>query len=126
MKLLLDENLSSLHAELLRSLGHDAVSIVELGLSGAEDPVVREAAIKDGRTLITLDGDFANVLRFPPADTPGVIRLRIHPPIEAAVAAALRTVIITLTHQQGVGYDRDRAEVLPDEYYPNKSHSLEL
>ena len=63
MKFLLDENLSPLHAQTLRSLGHDAVSVVELGLSGSADPVVRLAAIESGRILITLDGDFANMLR---------------------------------------------------------------
>jgi predicted nuclease of predicted toxin-antitoxin system len=90
MKLLLDENLSPLHVRLLREMGHDATSVVELGLSGAEDSVVRHTAIQAERILITLDGDFANVLRYPPAATPGVIRIRVHPPTEEAIVAALR------------------------------------
>ena len=73
MKLPLDENLSPLHARTLRVLGHDAVSVVECGLSGADDPVVRAYAIEGGRILVTLDADFANVLRYSPADSPGVI-----------------------------------------------------
>jgi predicted nuclease of predicted toxin-antitoxin system len=93
VKFLLDENLSPLHAGILRSLGHDAVSVVELGLSGADDSVVRSKAIESGRILITLDGDFANVLRFPPANTPGVIRFRLHPPTEEAIDTALRFAI---------------------------------
>ena len=60
MKFLLDENLSPLHARTLRALGHDALSVVELGLSGADDSVVRHAAIQAGRILVTLDGDFPN------------------------------------------------------------------
>ena len=74
MKFLLDENLSPLHARTLRALGHDAVSVVELGLSGADDPVVRDVAIRQERILVTLDADFANVLMFPPSETPGVVR----------------------------------------------------
>lgn len=63
MKFLLDENLSPLHAKMLCALGHDAASVVELGLSGADDAVVRAAAIEGGRILLTLDGDFASLLR---------------------------------------------------------------
>jgi predicted nuclease of predicted toxin-antitoxin system len=37
VKFLLDENLSPLHGRTVRSLGYDAVSVVELGLSGADD-----------------------------------------------------------------------------------------
>jgi hypothetical protein len=46
--------------------------VVELGLSGADDSVVRDVAIRQESILVTLDADFANVLRFPPADTPGL------------------------------------------------------
>ena len=74
-----DENLSPLHARAIRELGHDAVSIAELGLSGADDSTVRSAAIKGGRIFVTLDADFANVFSLPlkfarrdtPQDTPG-------------------------------------------------------
>lgn len=96
MKFLLDENLSPLHARTLRAMGHDAVSVVELGLSGAGDSVVRVAAIEGGRVLITLDGDFANVLRYPPAATPGVLRFRLHPPTEEAIETALRWAVARL------------------------------
>ena len=90
MKFLLDENLSPLHAQALRVLGHDCVSVVEIGLGGAADSGVRDAAVESGRVLITLDGDFANMLRFPTTGTPGVIRLRIHPATEAAIDSVLR------------------------------------
>lgn len=96
MKFLLDENLSPLHARTLRALDHDAISVVEMGLSGAEDSEVRAKAIETGRILITLDGDFANVLRYPPAETPGVIRFRVHPATEEAIEAALRWAVARL------------------------------
>lgn len=93
MKLLLDENLSPLHALRLRESAHDVVSVADLGLCGADDAIVRQVAIRESRILVTLDGDFANVLRFPVEDTPGVIRLRVHPPTEDAVAAVLSSAI---------------------------------
>lgn len=96
MRLLLDENLSPLHASTLRDLGHDAVSVPECGLSGTDDSAVRDFAIEGGRILLTLDADFANVLRYPPSNTPGVIRLKVHPATEGAIDTLLRSTIIRL------------------------------
>jgi predicted nuclease of predicted toxin-antitoxin system len=79
VKFLFDENLSHVHAVTFRANGLDAVAIVEAGLSGASDGI-----------LITLDGDFANVLRFPPDSTPGVVRLRLRQPTENAITLALK------------------------------------
>ena len=93
MKFLLDENLSPLHARTVRELGHDAVPVVEIGLSRADDPGVRAAAIEQERVPVTLDADFANVLRYPPSGTPGVVRLRLHPATEEAIDAMLRSAI---------------------------------
>jgi predicted nuclease of predicted toxin-antitoxin system len=63
----------------------------------------RDVAIRQERILVTLDADFANVLRFPPADTPGVVRLRIHPAIEEAIDAALRLAIPRLAQMRLAG-----------------------
>ena len=84
-------------------MGHDAVSVSELGLSGADDPVVSAAANQSGRILVTLDGDFANLLRYPPAATPGIVRLRLHPPTEVAIDAALRFMISLLAQTSLAG-----------------------
>lgn len=96
MRLLLDENLSFKHAEALRALGHDAVAILEIGLSGSSDTVVRMTAIQSNRVLVTLDGDFGNILRFPPGETPGVVRLRLGPATEAAISRALLRMVMLL------------------------------
>jgi predicted nuclease of predicted toxin-antitoxin system len=74
VRLLLDENLSPNQAAILRAHGHDAVSVVDAGLSGQPDEKVREFAIAENRVLLILDADFANMLQFPTAGTPGVIR----------------------------------------------------
>ena len=98
MKLLLDENLSPLHGRALRELGHDVVSIVELGFSGADDQAVRQTANEQGRILTTLDRDFGNVVRYPPGETPGVILLRLHPATEADVNSLLRSAVTRLSN----------------------------
>jgi predicted nuclease of predicted toxin-antitoxin system len=97
VKFLLDENLSPRHAATIRSWGHDATSVVESGLGGKDDFAIRGAAVESGRILVTLDGDFANVLRFPPQGTPGVMRMRLHPPTEEAIENALQFAIARLT-----------------------------
>jgi len=90
---LFDENLSPRHASRLRVLGYDAAAISEVGFSGASDSTVRSFAISAGRVLVTMDADFGNVLRYPAAGTPGVVWLRLHPPTEAGIAAALDRVL---------------------------------
>lgn len=96
MKLFLDENISSLHAGELRADGYDALSVVEAGLGGASDERVLEFAVGTDRILVTLDADFANILRFPSANTPGLVRLRLHPPTENSIRAILRKTVLFL------------------------------
>jgi len=103
VKLLLDENLSPQHAAILRGQGYDAVAVIEIGLSGEPDEKIRAFAIENGRVLITLDADFANILRFPPAGTPGVIRLKIHPPTEDAIREQIQRTLQILKNISLVG-----------------------
>jgi hypothetical protein len=56
VKVLLDENLSSLHASGLRDEGHDALAVVEVGLSGSSDERVLHFAVESGGVLITCGG----------------------------------------------------------------------
>ena len=72
MKLFLDENLSPQHASELRAKGYDAIAVLEVGLSGATDEKVLRFAVENGRVLVTLDADFANVARFPPSKRSGL------------------------------------------------------
>jgi predicted nuclease of predicted toxin-antitoxin system len=89
VKLLLDENLSPAHALRLREAGHDAVAAIEVGLGGANDAEIRQFAMREERTLVTLDADFGQILQFPPLGTPGVIWLRPWPPVDSVIAALL-------------------------------------
>lgn len=96
MRLLLDENLSPRQAATLREQGYDAVAVLEIGLSGEPDEKIRQHAIAENRVLLTLDADFGNILRFPPAGTPGVIRLKVHPPTEAAIREQIQRALSLL------------------------------
>lgn len=62
MKLFLDENLSPQHAAELRTEGHDALAVPEVGLSGAADEKMLRFAVENGGVLVTLDSDFFAVV----------------------------------------------------------------
>jgi predicted nuclease of predicted toxin-antitoxin system len=55
VKLTLDENLSRRAANLIRTAGHDPVTVGSRGLRGAADETLFEVCKREGRTLITLD-----------------------------------------------------------------------
>lgn len=76
MRLKLDENLGLRHAEMLRRAGHDVDTVHDESLSGAPDEAVLAAAREADRALVTLDLDFADPMRFPPATTAGLVVLR--------------------------------------------------
>lgn len=74
----LDENMPDSAAETLRSAGHDVDRARDEGLAGVDDHAVLAAASAAGRVLVTLDLDFADVVRHPPAGTAGIVVLRPH------------------------------------------------
>jgi predicted nuclease of predicted toxin-antitoxin system len=79
VKFKLDENLSRAAGYLIRAAGHDVVTAVEQGLRGAADERIFEVCKGERRTLITLDRDFGQVLRYPPAAGAGIVVLELGP-----------------------------------------------
>ncbi len=71
MRFKLDENLGSRCLGLLREAGHDVETVDSEGLSGADDRKIYDVCGVEQRCLLTLDLDFADVLRFPPHATEG-------------------------------------------------------
>jgi predicted nuclease of predicted toxin-antitoxin system len=95
VKFKLDENLSRRAADLIRAAGHDPVTVVSQGLRGAADETVFEVCTAESRALVTLDRDFGQVLRYPPAASAGIVVLEIGP--RATHAALLDRVRELLT-----------------------------
>ena len=77
MKFKLDENLGSRTAGIIAESGHDVETIAQEKLSGTSGERLYDICIAEGRCLISLDLDFAGVVRFPPRNTPGVAVLRL-------------------------------------------------
>jgi predicted nuclease of predicted toxin-antitoxin system len=77
MKFKIDENLPIEMADLLRRAGHDALTVSDELLGGSADTEVISICRSEGRALVTLDTDFANIRIYPPEDSYGLIVLRL-------------------------------------------------
>lgn len=76
MKLKLDENLSHYLKPRLAALGHDVTTTADEGLLSRPDTTVAAAAAAEGRMLLTLDLEFADLRKYPPGSHPGMIVFR--------------------------------------------------
>jgi predicted nuclease of predicted toxin-antitoxin system len=103
MKAKLDENLDSRLVEPLRKAGHDATSVVEQELSGIDDESLLNLCKTEGRILVTLDLDFANVLRYPSEDSPGLIVLRGPNQLLSTTQLLVGTLIEALSKESPTG-----------------------
>ena len=76
MKLKLDENLSRRLKPELVALRHDVLTVEDEGLLSRPDPVGGAAARSEGRMLLTLDLEFADLRKYPPGNHPGIVLFR--------------------------------------------------
>lgn len=92
----LDENLPVQAAHILQEAGHDVSTVLSQGMGGATDAEVIEAVTREGRVLVTLDLDFADIRAYPPYELPGIIVLRVKRLDREAVLAAVRSLALIL------------------------------
>ena len=76
MKLKLDENFGHKAAAALVEAGHDVHTVLQEELGGAPDTTIFETCVREQRCVVTLDLDFADVVRFPPHRSAGIAVLR--------------------------------------------------
>ncbi len=76
MRFKLDENLGVIGRDLLVAEGHDVSTVYEQGLTGASDDALFPICCDEQRTLVSLDLDFAQFLRFPTEGTAGIVIIR--------------------------------------------------
>ena len=102
MKFKLDENIGRRGRELLRSAGHDVMTVHDQGLGGAADERLFDVCAAEERVLITLDHDFGQVTRFPPERSAGIVILEIGP--RATIQAMLdrMTAFLSVLQTQSV------------------------
>lgn len=99
MEFKVDENLPVEVADLLRQVGHDAVTVLEQHLGGSSDPDIASACQEERRVLITLDTDFADIRAYPPGQFPGLIVLRLHKQDKPHVLAVIDRLVPLLSSE---------------------------
>jgi len=77
MKFKLDENFGTRTQALFRAAGHDVQTVRGQELQGCLDLDLYKVCCKEQRCLVTLDLDFSDVIRFPPASASGVVVIRV-------------------------------------------------
>ncbi len=80
MKFKTDENLPAEAAAVLRESGFDAETVWDESLSGSAADVIVARTRSEGRILVTLDLDFANIRSYAPREHPGIIVLMLKQP----------------------------------------------
>ena len=75
-RFLIDEDLPRSLARALSDAGMDALHVIDAGLRGRSDSDVLRAATDGGRTLLTADLDFSNLLRYPLGTHAGIVIAR--------------------------------------------------
>ena len=103
VKFKVDENMPVEVAALLVTAGHDALTVPDQQMGGHADPAVAEVCRHEGRALVTLDLDFADIRAYPPADYPGIIVLRLSRLDKHRVCSAVQRLSPTLDQEPLTG-----------------------
>jgi predicted nuclease of predicted toxin-antitoxin system len=91
-----DENLPLEAASTLRDCGFDVETVQDESLSGADDRTIATYARGEGRILLPLDLDFANIRAYPPDEYSGIIVLRPKGQDKRTVVTYVRRVAAVL------------------------------
>ena len=77
MRFLIDADLPRPTADLIRSMGHEAVDVRDIGLGKAKDAQIAEYAQSNRLCLLTGDFDFSDIRDYPPEDYAGLVVLTL-------------------------------------------------
>jgi predicted nuclease of predicted toxin-antitoxin system len=93
LKFKVDENLPAEHAAMLRDAGHEADTVADQKLTGADDSALFKRCQTEDRILLTLDLDFSNVQAYPPKFHSGVVVFRSRAQDKLTLIALLKRLL---------------------------------
>ena len=105
MRLFLDHCVPNRVANLLAAAGHETVRLRECLPTDAPDPVVIRKADELDAVLVSLDGDFADITAYPPANHRGIVALQIRNRPETVMPITER--LLAYLHQHPERRDLD-------------------
>jgi len=94
-----DENLPRFVAERLQAAGHDVLSVADQQLGGATDTRLATVCHDEGRILVTLDLDFADIRQYPPGSGPGLVVMRPKSQDRADIETAVALLVGALERE---------------------------
>jgi predicted nuclease of predicted toxin-antitoxin system len=103
VKFKIDENLPVETAEILKKSGFSADTVADEDLSGSDDEAVASRSRSEGRILVTLDLDFANIQAYPPGTHSEIIVFRLKRQDKATLLAYVRRLAAALPHRSPAG-----------------------
>ena len=77
MLLKLDENMPDELADVFNEAGHDATTVLGQGIGGTPDEDIASICRSEGRAIVTMDTDFADIRRYPPRCYAGIVVFRL-------------------------------------------------
>ena len=99
MRFLTDQDVYAITVRFLSDLGHDVVTVAQLGLAQAEDAELLRVAHEQGRIFVTRDRDYGSLV-FVQGSGPGVLYLRMEPSTCNAVHGELERVVTAYSEQE--------------------------
>ncbi len=101
-----DHCISNLIVKMLRDAGHEVLLLKEHIPVDSPDPLVISKAQELYSILISLNGDFSDIVTYPPANYKGIIALQVknHPEITAQLMTRLKKYLSAhpdMAHYQG-------------------------
>ncbi|MCA9874579.1 MAG: DUF5615 family PIN-like protein [Anaerolineales bacterium] len=100
MKFKIDENLPVDVAQLLRTYGHDAVTVLDQALGGEADADIAQICQREKRVIVTIDLGFADIRTYPPKEYAGLIVLRLQQQDKFSVMQVLQRLAPLLEMEQ--------------------------
>ncbi len=90
-------------AQLLRSAGHDALTVIDQTLGGEGDRRIVDVCNDEDRTLVTLDMDFSDQRTYPPEQHHGLVVLRLRRQDKYHVLEIISKLIPILESEEIIG-----------------------
>jgi predicted nuclease of predicted toxin-antitoxin system len=103
LKFKIDENMPADVADLFVAAGHDATTVPQQQLGGQPDPSIAAICQQEGRAIVTLDLDFADIRAYPPGDFAGILVLRLALLDKLRILAAIQRLVPLLEQEPLVG-----------------------